>query len=119
MIVFVELARRRVPVEFAERKLGDRSLPARASYLPFKLNSAGLIPTVVGPWLLLLPLTLAGFAFGFDSPWIAAAFQQITPGRLLHMIVGSVVIVILAFVYTAFVVDPEHAADLLEETRRV
>jgi preprotein translocase subunit SecY len=114
LIVFVERARRSVPVEFAERKLGARSLPARASCLSFKLNSAGLIPTGVGPWLLFLPLTLAGFAFGFDSPWIAAAFQQIAPGHLMHMIVGSVVIVILAFVYTAFVTDPEHAADSLE-----
>lgn len=115
LIVFVELARRRVPVEFAARELGDRSIPPQKSHLSIKLNSAGLIPAVATPWLIFLPLTFLGFAFGQGSPWLTAAFKQIEFGHLGHMIVSSVGIIILAFVYTAFVVDPERAAATLQQ----
>jgi preprotein translocase subunit SecY len=115
LVVFVELARRRVPVKFAARDLGDRVLPAQPTHLSLKLNNAGLIPTVVAPWLFFLPLTLATVVFGQTPPWLAAAYEQIQPGHLGHMIVGSVAIIILAFVYTSFVVDPEHAANSLKQ----
>jgi preprotein translocase subunit SecY len=115
LVVFVELARRRVPVEFAVRNLGDRLLPAQSTHLSLKLNSAGLMPTFVAPWLFFLPLTLAGLVFGQTSPWLAAAVEQIAPGHLGHMILGSVAIIILSFIYTSFVVDPEHATDSLKK----
>jgi preprotein translocase subunit SecY len=113
LVVFVELARRRVPVEFAARKLGGRALPAQSTHLSLKLNSAGLIPTIVAGWLLFLPLSFAGFLFGWTSPWLVAAYGMIEPGHLGHMILSSIAIVILAFVYTAYVVDPENAAESL------
>jgi preprotein translocase subunit SecY len=115
VVVFVERARRRVPVEFAARHLGDRLLPARSTHLPLKLNSAGLMPTVVGSWLYVLPLMFASLVFGPNSPWLVAAYQQIGPGHLGHMILSSVAIILLAFVYTSFVVDPEYAADSLRK----
>jgi preprotein translocase subunit SecY len=110
LVVFVELARRRVPVEFAARKSGLRPIPSQQSYLSIKLNSAGLIPTVVAPWLIFLPLILIGFAFGQKSPWVAAAFKQMEFGHPGHMAVNFIAIAILAFIYTSFVVDPERAA---------
>jgi preprotein translocase subunit SecY len=113
-IVFVELARRRVPVEFAARNVGGRTLPARTSYLSFKLNSAGLIPAVVGRWFYLLPLSVAGIVFGQNSPWWAAASQWLALTHPGHMIVGSIAIVVVALLYTAFLVDPDHAADSLK-----
>jgi preprotein translocase subunit SecY len=119
LVVFVELARRRVPVEFAAQNLGDRWLPAQSTYLPLKLNSAGLMPTVVAPWLLFLLLMLAGLVFGQSSPFVDAAYKQIAPGHPGHMILSTIVIVILAFIYTAFVVDPEHSADSLRKHRGV
>jgi preprotein translocase subunit SecY len=115
LVVFVELARRRVPVEFAGRKRGDRFVLAQPTHLSLKLNSAGLIPTVVAAWLLFLPLTLAGLVFGWTSPWMAAAYVQIAPGHLGHAILSSIAIIILAFVYTAHVIDPENAADSLKK----
>jgi preprotein translocase subunit SecY len=113
LVVFVELARRRVPVEFSGRNLGYRSLPAQSTHLSLKLNSAGLIPTVVATWLLFLPLSLAGVVFGWTSPWLMAAYGLIQPGHLGHMVLSSIAIIILAFIYTAHVTDPENAADSL------
>jgi preprotein translocase subunit SecY len=115
VIVFVELARRRVPVEFVARNLGGRLLPARSSHLSFKLNSAGIIPAFVAPWLYLLPLSVAGVLFGQNSPWWAAASQWLSLTHPGHMILGSLAIVLVALLYTAFVVDPDHAADSLRK----
>jgi preprotein translocase subunit SecY len=115
LVVFVELARRRVPVEFAARNLGERLLPARSTYLPLKLNSAGLMPTVVAPWLYLLPLTVAGLVMGQNSPWLTGLYGLIPETHLIRAILSSVAIMLLAFVYTSFVVDPEYAADSLKQ----
>lgn len=114
LIVFVESARRNVPVQFRERRVGERVLPSRAAVLPIKLNSAGyLLPVTVGPWLIYLPLAFGGLIFGADTPWLNAAYLHLQYGRPAHLIVGSLAVFVLAIVYTAFVVDPDHAADSL------
>ncbi|MHC4043076.1 preprotein translocase subunit SecY [Bradyrhizobium sp. 23AC] len=114
LIVFVEGARRNVRVEFAERRLGDRLLPARAAILPIKINSAGfLVPATVAPWILFLPVAGLAYIFGADTPWVAAAYWQLGFGMPAHLVLGSVAIFVLAFIYTAYVVDPEHAAKSL------
>ncbi len=115
LVVFVELARRRVPVEFASRKLGDRLLPAQSTHLSLKINSAGLMPTVVAPWLYLLPLTVAGLMFDHTSPSLMAVYRLVQENHMGRVILTSVVIIILTFIYTAFVADPEHAADSLNK----
>ncbi|MCP3467574.1 MULTISPECIES: preprotein translocase subunit SecY [unclassified Bradyrhizobium] len=114
LIVFVESARRNVRVDFAERKIGERVMPARSAVLPIKVNSAGyLVPTTVAPWFLFLPLAFLTYVFGADAPWIAAAYKQLQLGAPGHLILGSVAVFVLAFIYTAYVVDPEHVADSL------
>ena len=115
LVVFVELARRRVPVEFASRKLEDRSLPAQSGHLSLKLNSAGLMPTVVAPWLYLLPLTVVSLVLDQTSPWLTAVYGLVAQTHMARVIISSVAIIILAFVYTSFVIDPEHAADSLKK----
>ena len=115
LVVFVELARRRVPVEFASRKLEDRSLPAQSGHLSLKLNSAGLMPTVVAPWLYLLPLTVVSLVLDQTSPWLTAVYGLVAQTHMARVIISSVAIIILAFVYTSFVTDPEHAADSLKK----
>jgi preprotein translocase subunit SecY len=115
LVVFVELARRRVPVEFTGRKLGDRLLLAQSTHLSLKINSAGLMPTVVAPWLYLLPLTVVGLVFDHTSPSLMAVYRLVQENHMGRVILTSVAIIILTFIYTAFVADPEHAADSLKK----
>jgi preprotein translocase subunit SecY len=115
LVVFVELARRLVPVEFAARKIGNRLLPAQSSQLSLKINSAGLIPTVVAPWLYVLPLTLAGLVFDPTSPLLLSVYGLVQQNHIGRLILTAVAILIIAFIYTAFVADPEHAADSLKQ----
>jgi preprotein translocase subunit SecY len=114
VIVLIEGARRNVPVQYAARQAGTRLLPPRSSsMLSIKLNSAGfLIPATVTPWIFYLPLALATFLFG-QTPWLAAAYEHIQFARPAHMILGSIAVFVLAFIYTAYVLDPERAAETL------
>jgi preprotein translocase subunit SecY len=116
VIVLIEGARRNVPVQYAARQAGTRLLPPRSSsVLSIKLNSAGfLIPATVTPWIFYLPLALATFLFG-QTPWLAAAYEHIQFARPAHMILGSIAVFALAFIYTAYVLDPERAAETLRE----
>ena len=114
LVVFMELARRRVPVEFAARKLGDRQPPAQPTDLPLKFNSAGLMPVVVAPWLYMLPLTIVGLVFDPTSPWLAWIYGLVTEFSLARVMLTAIAIAVFAFIYTASVVDPEHAADSLK-----
>jgi preprotein translocase subunit SecY len=115
VIVLVEGARRNVPVQYGVRQVGKRLFAPRVSVLPIKLNSAGfLIPVTVTPWIFYLPLALATFVFG-RTPWLAATYEHIQFGRPAHIILGSIVVFVLAFIYTAYVLDPEHAAETLQK----
>jgi preprotein translocase subunit SecY len=114
-IVLVESARRNVPVQYGARQVGGRLLPPRSSVLPIKLNSAGfLVPTTVTPWIIFLPLAAATFGLG-QTPWLAAAYEQMQFARTAHIVLGAVLVFVLAFIYTANVLDPERAAETLQE----
>jgi len=110
-IVFVELARRRVPLEFAGRAGGYQT---RTSDLCLKLNSAGVIPLTAASLVLTLPLMLASFAGGLGPSWFRAFAEQFAPGAPGFMISTVVAVVLLALLYTAFVLDPEDAAEKLK-----
>ena len=112
-IVLVESARRNVPVRYGARQVGTCLVASQNSVLPIKLNSAGyLIPVTVTPWILFLPLAFATFVFG-RTPWLAAAYEHMQFGKPTHVILGSIAVFVLAFIYTSYVLDPEHAADSL------
>jgi preprotein translocase subunit SecY len=120
LIVLVESARHNVPLEFAPRQLGARALPALAWVLPIKVNNAGLfIPAMVTAWVFDVPLALAAFIFGNDTPWVAAAYEHLQYARPAHLVLSSLVLFVLVFIYTAHVLDPEHAADTLQKRRGV
>ncbi|QOZ26567.1 preprotein translocase subunit SecY [Bradyrhizobium sp. CCBAU 51753] len=115
MIVLVESARRNVPVQYVARQVGKRVFAPRASVLPIKLNSAGfLIPVTVAPWIFNLPLALATLVFG-QTLWLAAAYAHLTYGKPLNIVLISIAVFLLAFIYAARVLDPEHAAATLQK----
>jgi len=110
LVVFVELARRRVPVHLRHETSGIACDRRSRTHLPLKLNNAGLMPTIVAPWLLFLPLMFAGLVFGQTSPgWLPPTNRSRRPfgsydpqsgchhhpGLHLHRVCGR----------------PEHAAD--------
>jgi preprotein translocase subunit SecY len=113
LVVFVESARRNVPVEFAARQIGKRMLPRQSAVLPIKINSAGyLLPVTVAPWVIYLPFALAGLVFDSHTTWLATAYQHALT-RPIYLPIIAVAMFVFAFVYTAYVVDPEQTAEKL------
>jgi preprotein translocase subunit SecY len=112
LIVFMELARRQLPVVYPRRQVGMRMIEGR-SHLSVKLNAAGVIPAIVAAWLLAQLLAILSLTSGPGPGWGHAIIDQLGQGRPLHMIVYALAIVLCALFYTAFVLNPERlAADL-------
>jgi preprotein translocase subunit SecY len=110
VVVVMELARRRLPIQFAGRQAGSRTLDAQMSDLSLKLNPAGIVPVLLAAFVLTMLLSLASLLIGFDSVLVA----QIRPGGPSRLIVWAVLIVLCTFFYTASVLDPEEAAERLK-----
>ena len=110
LVVVVERSRRRIPVEFAERRVGTQILPPQAAGITLKLNPAGLMPVYIVGVLVTIVFIVLSIAASFTdiSGWMTPLnFALGAPVRLLG---SAVLIALLTFVYTAFVCDPEQMA---------
>ncbi len=114
-IVFVERAQRRLIVQYPKRQVGNRMYGGEASHLPLKLNTSGVIPPIFASSLLLLPLTLVGFAGGQASGgFLGEISRYVQHGQPLYMILYGGLIAFFCFFYTAIVFNPQETADNLK-----
>ncbi|KEO87543.1 preprotein translocase subunit SecY [Erythrobacter sp. JL475] len=121
LISFVERAQRRLLIQYPKRATQRGMMQAENSYLPLKLNTAGVIPPIFASSLLLLPLTISQFAgssvdttSGAGS-MIVTLNQYLAHGQPIYMALYSVLIVFFCFFYTAVVFDPEDNAENLKK----
>jgi preprotein translocase subunit SecY len=112
LVVWVELARRKIPIQFSGGQVGSRYLDERLSHLSLKLNPAGVIPALVASWLLAM-LFYLNFFVGRDH-WLDTVIAQFGHGRPGFLIVYAVLIVFCTLLYTAFLIDPERTAERLK-----
>ncbi len=118
-IVFVERGQRRITMQFARRG-GRQATQAQTSYLPLKVNMAGVIPVIFASSLVLFPSTIASFvgqSKGFE--WLTDLSQQLSPGNTLYMIFFGLMIVGFAFFYTALTFNSDETADNLKRQSAV
>ena len=115
LIVFVERAQRRLIVQYPKRQQGNKMMGGEASHLPLKLNTSGVIPPIFASSLLLLPLTLVGFAGGESSGGFLGEISRfVQHGQPLYMVLYGSLIAFFCFFYTAIVFNPEETADNLK-----
>jgi preprotein translocase subunit SecY len=116
-IVFMERAQRRLLVTYPKRQQGNRVYEGQTSFLPLKLNTAGVIPPIFASSLLLLPTTIANFsqAGGNPNSFLGLIQTYLGPGRPLHMIIYVALIIFFAFFYTAMMFNPQETADNLRK----
>ncbi|XCE18132.1 preprotein translocase subunit SecY [Candidatus Liberibacter asiaticus] len=116
LVIFFERAQRRLLIQYPKRQVGNRMFQDDVSYLPLKLNTAGVVPSIFASSLLLLPATIMGFIDVSSSPtWIVGLVDSLGHGRSFYMVLYSVFIVFFAFFYTAIVFNPKEAADNLKK----
>jgi preprotein translocase subunit SecY len=116
LIVFMERAQRRLLINYPRRQVGNRMYEGQTSFLPLKLNTAGVIPPIFASSLLLLPATMASFqAQGGGPEWLQTLNAYLGHGRPLFMLLYAAMIIFFAFFYTAIVFNPAETTDNLKK----
>jgi len=115
-IVFMERAQRRIPITYPRRQVGNKMYEGQSSFMPLKLNTAGVIPPIFASSLLLLPTTAANFLSGPTSNgFLSTMAALLSRGGLLYILLYVGLIVFFAFFYTATVFNPQDQADNLRK----
>jgi preprotein translocase subunit SecY len=115
VIVFVEQAQRRIPVQYAKRMVGRKMLGGTSTYIPIKINMAGVIPVIFASSLLTLPQLVTQFAHS-NAAWAVWLTRYVTPtGAPLNMLLYSLFIIFFAYFYTAITFNPEEVADNMKK----
>jgi len=109
LIVFVESAQRRIPIQYARRVAGGRKI--QNSHLPLKINTAGVIPPIFASALLVFPATISSF-FQFDMGPLQA---WLNPGGWLYNMLYLTLIVFFAYFYTFVQFKTEDVAENLNK----
>src|SRR3954447_13462557 len=110
-VVFVQEGQRRIPIQYAKRMVGRRQTAGGSTYMPLRVNMAGVIPVIFAAALLALPQTIGSFKPS------AQVFinRHFAPNSYTYLIVEAVLIVIFTYFYTAVQFNPVDQADNLRK----
>ena len=114
-IVFVEQGQRRIPVQFAKRVVGKRMYGGQSTYIPLKVNQAGVVPIIFASSVMLLPVLLTN-VIGSDRGWRRSLTEWVdrnlvSSQGLLYIVVFALLIIAFAYFYNSIAFDPIRQAD--------
>ena len=112
LIVFLERGQRRIPVQYAKRVVGRRIMGGQSTYLPIKVNTAGVIPIIFASALLYFPAQIA--VFFPNVGWVQSVASALSSGWI-NWVLNLVLIVFFAYFYTSMVFNPDDTADNLKK----
>lgn len=110
-IIFIERAQRRIPVNYAKRVQGRKMMGGQSTYIPLKVNAAGVIPIIFASCIIYFPAQLAAL---FNVGWLTAFADAVSTGWL-NWILTVLLIVFFAYFYTSMVFNPDDTADNLKK----
>ncbi|WP_448812237.1 preprotein translocase subunit SecY [Agromyces bauzanensis] len=119
-VVFVEQSQRRIPVQYAKRMVGRRTYGGNNTYIPIKVNMAGVVPVIFASSLLYLPALIAQFnqpAAGEEpQPWVVWITNYLTQGdHPLYMLLYFLLIVGFTYFYVAITFNPDEVAENMKK----
>ncbi|MFT9164190.1 MAG: preprotein translocase subunit SecY, partial [Komagataeibacter saccharivorans] len=115
-IVFMELAQRRVIIQYPKRQVGQRMFGGDSTHMPLKVNTAGSIPPIFASSVLLIPVTIAGFVNNSSMPgWLSFLGQELGQGQPLYMLFYAAMIVFFSYFYAAVTFNPQETAENLRK----
>ena len=115
LVVFVEQAQRRIPVQYAKRMIGRRSYGGTSTYIPLKVNQAGVIPVIFASSLLYIPSLVVQFS-GSTASWANWVKDNLVKGdHPIYILTYFLLIVFFAFFYVAISFNPEEVADNMKK----
>ena len=113
-VVFVEQAQRRIPVQYAKRQIGRRQFGGTSTYLPLKVNQAGVIPVIFASSLLYLPSLVVQLT-NSQAGWAQWISTYMAPGRAAYLVANFLLIVFFAYFYVSITFNPEEVADNMKQ----
>ena len=113
-IVFMERAMRKILINYPKRQMGNKIYGGESSYLPLKINTAGVIPAIFASALLLLPITFSNFGVS-ESDFFINFSSLFSQGKPLYMLLYAFGIIFFAFFYTSIVFNPKETSENLRK----
>jgi preprotein translocase subunit SecY len=117
LVVFVERGQRRILINYPKRQQGRKLFAGQSSFLPLKLNMAGVIPPIFASSIILFPATIAGWfgnAEGFT--WLQDVATMLSPGQPVYVLFYAAAIIFFCFFYTALVFNSKETAENLKKS---
>jgi preprotein translocase subunit SecY len=115
-IVFVNEGQRRIPITYAKRQVGRRMSQGGTTYLPLKVNMAGVIPIIFASSLLIFPVVLTQFAGNDPSTILGRIANFFAPGNTPYLALYAILIMMFTYFYTAVQFNPIEHADNLKKS---
>jgi len=104
----MERAQRRVPVQYAKRVVGRRIYGGQNTYLPLRVNTAGVIPVIFASSVVTIPSTIAGL---FQNEWMQTIANYISWGQPIYYFLYVVAIVFFCYFYVSIIFNPADTAE--------
>ena len=111
-VILITQGQRKIPVQYAKRIVGRKVYGGQSTYIPLRVNQAGVIPIIFAQSIILFPATIAGL---IQNPGLQKIAQSLVRGQLLYTIVYSLLIVFFAYFYTAITFNPADVADNMKK----
>ncbi|MEQ1558219.1 MAG: preprotein translocase subunit SecY [Methyloglobulus sp.] len=117
LVVFVERGQRRILINYPKRQQGRKMYAGQTSFLPLKLNMAGVIPPIFASSIILFPATIAGW-FGNSEgfTWLQDIATMLSPGQPVYVLLYATAIIFFCFFYTALVFNSKETAENLKKS---
>lgn len=110
-IIFMERAQRRIPVSYAKRVQGRKMMGGQSTYIPLKVNAAGVIPIIFASCLIYFPAQIAAL---FNIDWMNSFANAISSGWINWLLTFGLII-FFAYFYTSMVFNPDELSDNLRK----
>jgi preprotein translocase subunit SecY len=115
-VIFIEQAQRRIPVQYARRMVGRKMFGGSSTYIPLKVNQAGIIPVIFASSLLYLPAMAVQFNANSNSTWITWINRYFVSGsHPIYMATFFLLIVFFTYFYVSITFNPTEVADNMKK----
>jgi preprotein translocase subunit SecY len=118
-IIVMTMAVRKVPIQFPKRQVGNRIMGGQSTFIPVKVNNAGVISIIFAVSLMYLPSTLAGMIPATAPPWALSFKEGVTgfldPVNPLYNIAYGLLVMFFTYFYSSIAFNPEDIADNLKK----
>ncbi|MDA1342860.1 MAG: preprotein translocase subunit SecY [Proteobacteria bacterium] len=117
LVVFVERGQRRILINYPKRQQGRKVYAGQTSFLPLKLNMAGVIPPIFASSIILFPATIAGWFGNTEGfTWLQDIATMLSPGQPVYVMFYATAIIFFCFFYTALVFNSKETAENLKKS---